>query len=266
MVKLWSQYSINIENINYISIKTQYSDIKSKFEKLKEDKSKLESNGDNEDVNSEENTYDNNNKVILERINNFINKDKEGQLEFNKKNSLDLLQLEETISNYLCKYVLQNNYLNHSFFISTLKIIQKISSTLRDKINQKKFSHDLRKIKITNSIPRSSYKFCHFKEDCVYNYDSKKSGCYADHYVHNMIEADIEALIEYININYKDNNIINHNKEIIKCINTLCFVIKHMESELKSLCIYAEPKEYDKLHQNKVIHKKPKKNFKKKKI
>ena len=71
------------------------------------------------------------------------------------------------------------------------------------------------------------------------------------------------VLIAYINTNYKDSNIINHNKEIIKCINTLCFVIKHMTSELNSLCIYSEPSEYDKLHQNRVIYKK--RNHKKKK-
>ncbi len=201
--------------------------------------------------------------MILEMINNLINKYNNKELDFLSMNSLELLKQQETISHYLCKYVLQNNYLNHSFFISTLKIIQSISSVLRKKINQKKFTHDLKKIKIINSIPRSSYKFCHFKDSCVYNYDSKKNGCYADHYVHNMVEADIESLIAYINTNYKDTNIINHNKEIIKCINTLCFVIKHMTSELNSLCIYSEPNEYDKLHQNRVIYKK--RNFKKKK-
>lgn len=258
MVSLWSDY---LNNIQFQNIE-DYSQIKKTFENI--------NNQNNENVLEEEednnsNESHNDNKLILETINQLIEKDKEGKLDFSSKNALELLHEEEVISNYLCKYVLQNNYLNNTFFVSTLKIIQKISSTLRIKINQKKFSHDLKKIKFTNSIPRSSYKFCHFKDSCVYNYDSKKNGCYADHYVHNMIEADIEALIEYINLNFTDSNVINHNKEIIKCINTLCFVIKHMESELKSICIYAEPEEFDKLHQVKLIQKKKNKIFKKKK-
>merc|ERR1711991_124164 len=103
---------------------------------------------------------------------------------------------------------------------NTLNVLRLMSQFLRLDLQQKK-------LKANNSIPRSSYKFCHFKDSCVYNYDKDKNGCYADHHVHNLVEADLEALLEYIKNNYKE-NIINHNKEIIKCINTLCFVLKHM--------------------------------------
>ena len=139
-----------------------------------------------------------------------------------------------------------------------------MSQFLRLDLQQKKFNHDLKKLKANNSIPRSSYKFCHFKDSCVYNYDKDKNGCYADHYVHNLVEADLEALLEYIKNNYKE-NIINHNKEIIKCINTLCFVLKHMASELNSLCIYCEPDEYSNNHVNKIVKKKNKKKKKRSK-
>ena len=94
----------------------------------------------------------------------------------------------------------------------------------------------------------------------------QKNGCYADHYVHNMVAADCEALIEYVNHNHKNKNIASHNKEIIKCINTLCFVIKHMYAELNSICLYSNPEDSDKLHQNRVIIKKSKKKNKNKNI
>jgi hypothetical protein len=201
------------------------------------------------------------NKLLLEKINNYIKNLKENNLTFENINILTILKEQESICTYLCKYVLQNNYLNFEFFIGSLNILKFMSEFLRNNLKQKKFTHDLKKLKISNSIPRSSYKFCHFKDSCVYNYDNDKNGCYADHYVHNLVEADIEALIEYINNNY-DKNIINHNKEIIKCINTLCFVLKHMSSELNSLCIYCEPNEYQNYHINKIVKKKGKKKKK----
>ena len=39
-----------------------------------------------------------------------------------------------------------------------------------------------------------------------------------------------------------------HNKEVLKTINTLSFVIGHMESELKTKCIYLEEKDWNSCH------------------
>ena len=238
----------------------KYQDLKEKFNKhFLETKNK-----NNQPIESSSNEVDDN-KIILEKINNYIDQIKLNKLSFKSKNVLELLKEQESICTYLCKYVLQNNYLNFDFFTYSLILLKEISGYLRNSINQKKFTHDLKKIKTTNSISRSSYKFCHFKDSCMYNYDKDKNGCYADHYVHNLVEADIEALIEYIKNNFKD-NIINHNKEVIKCINTLCFVIKHMASELNSLCIYCEPDEYSNYHFNKVVKKNKKNKREKKKL
>ena len=248
---LWSSVSNTINS-------SMYNELKKKF-----NKHFTESNSSNTNLNETINTEEDDNKLILEKINTYIDLIKNNKLSFNSKNVLELLKEQESICTYLCKYVLQNNYLNFDFFTNSLILLKELSGYLRIKINQNKFSHDLKKIKQTNSIPRSSYKFCHFKDSCMYNYDKDKNGCYADHYVHNLVEADIEALIEYIKNNFKD-NIINHNKEIIKCINTLCFVIKHMASELNSLCIYCEPNEYSNYHFNKLVKKKKKKNKNKK--
>ena len=44
-----------------------------------------------------------------------------------------------------------------------------------------------------------------------------------------------------------------HNKEIIKSINTLCYVIGHMENELKNKCFYQEKKNWNNFHVSKKI-------------
>jgi len=253
---LWSSVSNNEFLCSY-----NYNELKKKFNKNFTESIDIDLDNDSNESNH---TEVDDNKLILEKINNYIDQIKDNKLSFISKNVLELLKEQESICTYLCKYVLQNNYLNYDFFTNSLILLKELSAYLRNKINQKKFTHDLKKIKLTNSIPRSSYKFCHFKDSCMYNYDKDKNGCYADHYVHNLAEADIEALIEYIKNNFKDNNIINHNKEIIKCINTLCFVIKHMASELNSLCIYCEPDEYNNFHFNKIVKKNKNKKKKKK--
>ena len=46
---------------------------------------------------------------------------------------------------------------------------------------------------------------------------------------------------------------------------SLCFVLKHMASELNSLCIYCEPEEYGNNHINKIVKKKNKKKKKRSK-
>ena len=110
------------------------------------------------------------------------------------------------------------------------------SNTLAKRLKMDSYFHDLTKIPFTSHIPRCSYKFCSFKDTCSYNYDNKMGGCYADHYIHNMVHADIEALscfIQYNSINKK----INHSKEIIKCVSTISYVIRNMYDELKNVSI-----------------------------
>ena len=70
-----------------------------------------------------------------------------------------------------------------------------ISEILRKRINQEKINHN---IKSNKNIPRCSYKFCNYKDSCSYHYKNKESFCYQDHYVHNMVSADLNILINYI--------------------------------------------------------------------
>lgn len=163
------------------------------------------------------------------------------------KNSRILLKEELDIIRLLSKYTLQNNYIEYDFFIKSIKLIFKISELLRERINQENIIH---KNKNFNSyIPRCSYKFCSFKDNCYYNYNLKnKNICYQDHYVHNMVSADLIILEEYIDFKFPDKSIIVPNKEILKTINTLSFVISHMQTELNSKCLYLNEDECEKMH------------------
>jgi hypothetical protein len=63
-----------------------------------------------------------------------------------------------------------------------------------------------------------------------------------------MVSADLKILLNYIKDNTDNNGCINHTKEILKTINTLSFVINHMETELRTKCLYLPENEYENFH------------------
>ena len=164
---------------------------------------------------------------------------------FEDKKCLHILQKELLIIKLLSKYSLQSQNLDNNFVIKCLKICFELSEILRQKINQKQI-----KILSKKNIQRCSYKFCNFKENCNYNYSKKKNNyCYQDHYVHNMVSHDLLVLIYYIeDEEFKTINKNESLKEILKSINTISFVINHMESELKAKCLYQDEEIWDSFH------------------
>ena len=197
----------------------------------------------NEDSESKD-VFEDNFSEIMENINKFNDDSKS---EFEKMSSLDLLSEELKIIKLLSKYTLQNNYLNYSFFVKSLKILLITSSILSKRLKLQTIEHKVKNY--NNYIPRCSYKFCNFKNECFYNYNKKtKNVCYQDHYVHNMVSADLIILIDYIKLKFNENKLIIPNKEILKSINTLSFVVEHMHSELKSRCLYLKEDEIEKEH------------------
>jgi hypothetical protein len=169
-------------------------------------------------------------------------------------NSLKILQKELDVIKLLTKYSLQNNQLNYSFFMNSLNLLFSLSETLRIRLGQKEINVE-KKTYSDDNISRCSYKFCNFKDACNYNYNKSKNMCYQDHYVHNMVSADLKILMDYIEQKYGDSKIVLHNKEILKTINTLSFVINHMESELKSKCLYLQENEIESCHFTKFKNK-----------
>ena len=155
--------------------------------------------------------------------------------------------IENEVKNLKKEYSLQNNTLEFDFFIASLKFLYELSEILRLRIGQKEIIHDTKNA--NSSISRCSYKFCNYKDTCVYNYNTKsKSQCYQDHFVHRMVSADLLELIEYITNKFENQQQIIPNKEILKSINTLSFVINHMESELRAKCMYTEECEWESFH------------------
>ena len=171
--------------------------------------------------------------------------------EIKKQNSLKILQKELDIIKLLTKYSLQSKQLDYVFFTNILNLLLTLSETLRLRIGQKEIVLEKKNYNNDN-ISRCSYKFCNFKDSCSYNYNKSKNLCYQDHYVHNMVSLDLRVLIEYIKQKYEnildDKNCLLYNKEILKTINTLSFVINHMENELKSKCMYLSEKEIESCH------------------
>ena len=93
---------------------------------------------------------------------------------YKKHNSLQIIQKEHKIIKLLTVYILQNNNLNFKFFESCILILFKLSEILRIRLNQPEISHD--KLLINNTgdnLLRCSYKFCSFKENCIYNYNNR---------------------------------------------------------------------------------------------
>ncbi len=183
--------------------------------------------------------------------------------QFKNMQPLDLLKEEYSVMQFLNRYVIQNNCLDMQFFLNILGWCQAASDELAFRLKQRKFMHSFANTKSSYEIPRNSYKFCNFKHDCQYNYDDdSKKGCCADHYVHDKVSADMDSVIRYVKHNYKGDTF-NQNKEIIKCINTIMYVIKHMFEELSNVTHYA-PKSMDpkKLHRNRKMNGQNRKNKK----
>ena len=165
----------------------------------------------------------------------------------NKKNSLEIIQKELEIIKLLSKYTLQNKNLDYNFFTKSLDTLLNLSEILRNRLDQKEFN--LIKNKSFDIINRCSYKFCSYQHNCNYNYNNNyKNLCYQDHYVHNMVSSDLKIIINYINNKYVNNNIILKSEEILKTINTLNYVISHMENELKNKSLYLTSIEIEKCH------------------
>jgi hypothetical protein len=187
----------------------------------------------------EENEMEYTEKII--KLKNSLLLDNINELYGNMK-SLEIIQVEYDIIKLVSKYSLQNNILEYTFIISCLKYLFKLSEILRIRLKQPVINISKNN---KNGIIRCSYKFCSFKDSCVYNYSKKGNLCYQDHYVHNMISHDITALILFIE---STTDISIYNKDILKSINTLSFVIGHMETELRTKCMYADIKDWESFH------------------
>ena len=121
--------------------------------------------------------------------------------------------------------------------INQLNWIHKSAKKLSDKLKLKMYEHK------KGSLIRSSYKFCDYNYQCKFNYNLKKhNGCLFQHFVHNLVCADIKSLLNFI----KKETLSDSDKtEIGKSIKTLSFVLAHMYDELNNIQLFNSNKKVD---------------------
>lgn len=171
-------------------------------------------------------------------IDKLINENIETQDDVDLLNNQTIIinSLRKTIKNYVDKY-LQNKEqpaFDFSKSLNKLEWLLAVSKYFSDKLHTPIILHTTK----GRNIPRSSYKFCDYGHDCEYNYTHKHEGCFAQHFVHNFVYADIKALADHIQIvkkkEFDDIKFI----EIMRCMNTVSYVISHMHEELKCVSHY----------------------------
>ena len=164
-----------------------------------------------------------------------------------KVDSLDdlvILEYQTFVSGHLRRHV---RYLIETFnknpdnfdktdFIRKLEWLRMTSKFLSDKLKLSAYQNENKTTKI---FQRSSYKFCSYNYECEFNYNVKKyKGCFAQHYVHNIVYADITTLIKCIIKLDKIN--IELIRELKKSMSTISFVINHMYEELKNVLLVSK--------------------------
>ncbi len=185
-----------------------------------------------------------------------------------KLNDLEILEYQTFVSGNLRKtirhHIDNNNYkLDINCLVDKLTWLRMASEVLSKKLGMRPHKHDYGKH--AKLFPRSSYKFCNYNYECEFNYNTEKyKGCFAQHYVHNVVFADLNALIKCIECIQEKKTPINMEllKELKKSINTISFVVNHMFDELKSISVISKHKNMKDVH----IERTPKKkrNIKKK--
>jgi len=184
------------------------------------------------------------------------------ELDLCNLNDLEILEYQTFVSGNLRKnirysidnYDTEKDKLSLDCFIKKLDWLMKTSSYLSKKLGMKPYKHE--SSKNNKLFPRSSYKFCNYNYECEFNYNLKKyKGCFAQHYVHNIVSADLAALIDCLN-KMKSNNIeitLDILKELKKSTNTISYVTNHMFEELKNIYALLEKKRnLDELHINRT--------------
>ena len=176
-------------------------------------------------INVEEDEEDNTSLEIspisVDEINNIM------ALKFSKLTELEILQYQNLVIGIMRSIVKNDKQINLQDFKKKINWLMDGSKYMSNKLGLILFQHKCTQSQV-QTIPRSSYQFCNFNCECEFNYNTKKKlGCYGQHYVHNLIYADLCALRNYIT---------NHDdpEEIRKSINTISYVINHMCEELQN--------------------------------
>jgi hypothetical protein len=143
----------------------------------------------------------------------------------------DILKYQTFISSELKKKIKEHTEnktdISSDFFLENIKWIFEGTALLSEKLGLENI-----KFNPKNGLQRSSYKFCEHGCYCEYNYNLKKhKWCFSKHYVYNILKADLESLIWYLEKTDDEISI----SELRKSSHTISFVINHMYEELRQI-------------------------------
>ena len=185
-------------------------------------------------------------------------------IDITKITETQLMEYQNYLTSQLRKYFKQcldkNEEIDYELHLPRIHWIGEVSKYFSNKYNLKFSFHRVKMNVDSKSIPRSSYKFCEYGNECVFNYDpDSKDKCHSQHFVHNILYADIISLYQYLLIG-KTSQVHLDINEILKSINTISFVINHMYEEIYLLSLYNPNKTMQiKKNTKKTIHKNNKK-------
>lgn len=163
-------------------------------------------------------------------------------VDYQKLSPLQIIEHQLKIVNYLLKLFKINRLQSVDEYEPYLMWIMKSSEYLALSIHQ-----SINRNK-SNSLMRSSYKFCNKKSDCQSHYGflfhKKTKCCMNDHYVHHKVVSDIVNLLDYLKKNTEQYNKIIVETELKKGLETINYVINHMYQELSSFMLYLGKSKY----------------------
>lgn len=173
------------------------------------------------------------------------------EVDINSLDEFKIMEYQMYISFFLKKALIQyNENLTETIYLNCLYFLDKTSKMLATKINQiimsKKNTHNEKP-----KLYRSSYNFCLYSYNCSLFYNLKKNKCNSQHFVHNLLNYDINNLIDYL-LFHKNNNLKISNEQIKKTIKTIFFVIKHMYKETQIVNSYSNGN-FSSFHKNNKI-------------
>lgn len=163
--------------------------------------------------------------------------------EYKQYNALTLIEHQLKVINYMLKFFkvhrLQELSDYEPYLVWLMASSEYLATSIKQNINRSK----------SNTLMRSSYKFCNKKSDCQTHYgflfQKKTRCCMNDHYVHNKIVSDIDNLLEYLKRNIKTaSNKVVVETELKKGLETINYVVNHMYQELSSFMLYLSKSKY----------------------
>jgi len=171
----------------------------------------------------------NNPKVAftIKQVNDTVDIDDIFSLDIETLSEYELVKKETLVTvfikNYLKSCCSKSVIFNPDMILLKLIWLSKVSGKLSTQ-------GSVRHKKKEKGIARNSYNFCPKGSECKYKYSKKKikGECFSQHFVHHLVKSDIDELIDHITENGVNTDI----TESLKSINTINYVIVHMNDEL----------------------------------